>query len=69
MRTAHGAALAELQRSIFAGAEHLDPDDADELVRGIVSHLRAWRPESVSPLGALPRPEAPIIDPRTRTAP
>lgn len=48
--------LADLGRS--------NPADADALVCHLVAHLRAWRPESVAPLGTLPPPGEPIRDPR-----
>ncbi len=43
-----------------------DPTAADELVSTLVAHLRSWRPESVSPLGTLPEPDGPLVDPRGR---
>lgn len=43
------------------------PQDAEAIVCALVSHLRAWRPESVAPLGVLPPPTEPIRDPRTST--
>jgi hypothetical protein len=64
-----GAALVELQREVFAKLDelaHHAPADADRVVGAIVSHLRAWRPESVSPLGVLPPPTEPVCDPRRR---
>ena len=41
-----------------------EPAAADQLVGSLVAHLRAFRPESVSPLGELPPPTSPIVDPR-----
>jgi hypothetical protein len=63
-RSVRASAALELQRQVFATAETLDPGEADELVTAIVSHLRAWRPEAVAPLGVLPPPGEPIRDPR-----
>ncbi len=40
------------------------PAEADAIVCALVAHLRAWRPESVSPLGTLPAPTESIHDPR-----
>jgi hypothetical protein len=40
------------------------PAEADAIVLSLVAHLRAWRPESVSPLGTLPPPTERIVDPR-----
>lgn len=45
--------------------ERNQPAETEAIVGSLVSHLRSWRPESVSPLGVLPAPEMPIRDPRT----
>lgn len=68
--TTRGAALAQLQRQVFDALAELEktaPADVDALVTSIVSHLRSWRPESVSPLGQLPAPTERISDPRSST--
>jgi hypothetical protein len=60
-------ALIELQRSIFQRLEHLSkvsPGEADRFMAMVIAHLRAFRPEAVSPLGALGPPTEPIRDPR-----
>lgn len=44
--------------------ERQHPAEVESIVCSLVAHLRSWRPESVSPLGTLPSPEAPIVDPR-----
>ena len=67
MKTAIGNAVLELQRSIFVQLAELDktePGDVDQIVLAMVSHLRAWKPVSIAPLGTLPAPEAEIRDPR-----
>ena len=42
------------------------PAEADAIVCMLVAHLRAWRPEAVSPLGTLPPPTERIVDPRLK---
>lgn len=44
--------------------EKQHPDETAAIVAHLVAHLRAWRPESVSPLGTLPPPTETIRDPR-----
>lgn len=44
--------------------ERQQPSEVDAIVSHLVAHLRSWRPESVTPLGVLPRPEERIADPR-----
>ena len=51
--------LAELGR-----LERSAPGLVARVVGLLVAHLRAWRPESVSPLGDLGPPTEPIRDPR-----
>jgi hypothetical protein len=53
------AALTDLR-------EHtkVQPAEADAIVCSLVAHLRAWRPESVAPLGTLPEPTEKERDPR-----
>src|SRR5207244_476680 len=66
--TQRGAALLELQRHVFTQLAELDktaPADVDAIVTSVVAHLRAWRPESVTPLGVLPEPENQVRDPRS----
>lgn len=66
--TAAGTAIA---RRFAAALEDLrdhdrqEPAEADAIVCSLVSHLRSWRPEAVSPLGTLPEPTTVIRDPRT----
>jgi hypothetical protein len=65
--TARGHAIAEVLRSAFGALAELDkvaPADVDTIVTMTVAHLRAWRPEAVSPLGTLPTPTDSIADPR-----
>lgn len=59
--------IAEHFRHGFDALDELDktaPADVDTIVVSIVSHLRSWRPESVSPIGTLLPPKSPIVDPR-----
>jgi hypothetical protein len=66
--TARGLAIAAVLRSAFGTLAELDktaPGDVDALVAATVAHLRAFRPEAVSPLGALGPPTEPIRDPRS----
>lgn len=44
--------------------EKTQPAEADAIICSLVAHLRAWRPEAVSPLGTLPPPTENIRDPR-----
>lgn len=44
--------------------ERQQPHEVETIVSSLVAHLRAWRPESVSPLGTLPPPGEVIRDPR-----
>lgn len=44
--------------------ERQHPGEVESIVCSLVSHLRSWRPESVSPLGTLPAPTERIVDPR-----
>ena len=65
--TPAGQAVAEVLRDGFEQLAELDkvaPDDVDAIVQMVVAHLRAWRPESVSPLGTLPAPTEDVRDPR-----
>jgi hypothetical protein len=65
--TAAGTVVAERLRGALDELAELAkqaPAEADQIVGSLVAHLRSWRPESVSPLGVLPKPEAPIVDPR-----
>jgi hypothetical protein len=66
--TTRGAALVAMLRKIFVELVEIDKSDpgtVDEIVSAIVGHVRAWRPVSVAPLGTLPDPTEPIVDPRT----
>ena len=61
------ANLGERQRIWFADAVELaktHPDEVEAIVCSLVAHLRAWKPESVSPLGELLPPTEPNVDPR-----
>lgn len=61
------AALRADQRRIFEELVELDKTDphaVDEIVGAIVQHLRSWRPVAVAPLGVLPEPTEPNVDPR-----
>ncbi len=40
------------------------PSEVEAIVSHLIAHVRSWKPESVSPMGTLPRPEQPIRDPR-----
>lgn len=65
--TSRGAAIAEVLRAAFDQLRELEkvaPGDVDQVVAMIVGHLRAWKPESASPLGVLPAPTTTIADPR-----
>lgn len=60
------AAIREVVRVVFESLAALDkvaPEEVDAIVAGMVAHLRAWRPESVSPLGTLPPPTGPTSPP------
>ena len=57
------AALLEDMREL----EPADPEGVDAIAVALIAHLRAWRPESVSPLNTLPPPTEAIKDPRTTT--
>lgn len=46
--------------------ERQNPAEVNAIVSHLVAHLRAWRPESVAPLGTLPAPSERIVDPRTK---
>lgn len=59
------AALTEVLRSTLQTVdESCTPGEADAIYTGLVAHIRARRPESVSPLGMLPPPGEAIRDPR-----
>lgn len=63
-----GQAITRTLAAVFKALEEhgkTHPGEVDGIVAQTVAHLRSWRPESVSPLGTLPRPEQPIRDPRT----
>lgn len=66
MRTTRGMAIAQLLRTVFTQLAELDkaPGDVDAIMGALVAHARAFRPESVSPLGTLPPPTEPNTDPR-----
>lgn len=69
--TAAGNAILEHQRQVFAQLEALEknaPAEVDQIVAVMVAHLRSWRPETVSPLGALGPPTEEIRDPRDEVA-
>lgn len=59
-------ALVEVIRSaLHTVDESLAPAEADAVYAAIVAHVRARRPESVSPLGVLP-PPGEVCDPRSK---
>ena len=61
------AADLEIVRVLFERQrerEKIDPAGVEMVVSAMVLHLRRWRPVAVRQLGVLPRPEAPIADPR-----
>lgn len=59
------AACIEVIRSALTVVdESLTPAEQDQVYASLVAHIRARRPESVSPLGVLPPPTEPIRDPR-----
>lgn len=59
-------AIIEGFRATFARLDKLEPHEREEIIRNIVATVRAYAPESVSPLGVLPPPTEPIRDPRLR---
>ena len=64
--TARAAAIVEVIRTALQTTdEALSPGEADQVYAAIVSHVRARRPVSLSPLGTLPEPTTVIRDPRT----
>ena len=61
------AAHVEALRSILHTVdETCSPAEQDQIYAALISHIRARRPESVSPLGTLPAPEQRIVDPRVK---
>jgi hypothetical protein len=59
------AACIEVIRSALAVVDQsLAPIEQDEVYRALTAHIRARRPENVSPLGVLPPPTDQIRDPR-----
>ena len=63
--TARSTAYLEVIRStLHAVDESLTPAEQDRVYTALLAHIRARRPESVSPLGVLPAPSGPIRDPR-----
>lgn len=72
MMTEYAQSLAQRLQAIFlemAELEKTAPADVDVLVSVMIGHLRSWRPVSVAPLGVLPEPDEPPVDPRTVTKP
>ena len=63
---ARASAIIEVIRSALASADSLPTHEQDQIALALVSLLRAWKPESVSPLGTLPPPTESIRDPRGR---
>jgi hypothetical protein len=66
-QTPRGRAIAEQLRAAFADLAELErsaPADVDAIVASSVSHLRSWRPESVTPLSELAAPTESDHDPR-----
>ncbi|MBA3391182.1 MAG: hypothetical protein H0T89_00995 [Deltaproteobacteria bacterium] len=65
--TARGTTIAQRIAADLEDLRELErqyPAEVEAIVCSLVAHLRSWRPESVSPLGTLPAPEAPLVDPR-----
>jgi hypothetical protein len=59
------AAVIEVIRSALVTTdEAMTPDEQDQVYSALLAHIRARRPETVSPLGTLPPPTEPIRDPR-----
>lgn len=66
--TPTGSAIVEVFREMFEAMRELEktaPGDVDRLVAMLVGHIRAWRPESITPLGDLGPPTEVIRDPRS----
>ncbi|MBL8623788.1 MAG: hypothetical protein JNK64_20940 [Myxococcales bacterium] len=59
-------ATADLQHALaeLAELERYAPAEVAAIAGMLVAHLRAWRPESVAPLGTLGPPTEVIRDPR-----
>lgn len=65
--TTFGKAIAEVLRAAFDQLRELDKlasNDVDDIIAATIATVRGLRPESVSPLGTLPEPEATNLDPR-----
>lgn len=65
--TARGTTIAQRFAADLEDLREHDrdnPGEASAIVAMLVAHLRAWRPESVAPLGTLPAPSTVIRDPR-----
>lgn len=59
------AAIVEIIRSALDATDaSLPPAEQDQVYAALLGHIRARRPESVSPLGTLPPPTEAIRDPR-----
>lgn len=63
-RAAH--VFEQLRAALQITDEELEPAEADLVYTTLVAHIRARRPEAVSPLGTLPAPTERIRDPRAR---
>lgn len=59
-------AIESLRATLSIVDSCLAPADADAVYTALVAHIRARRPESVSPLGTLPGPTETIRDPRAK---
>lgn len=59
-----GAILEMLRAALATTDERLMPAERDLVYASLLAHIRARRPESVSPLGTLPPPAEVIRDPR-----
>ena len=65
--TKPGNAIAQRFAALLADLrehEKAQPAEADAIVCSLVAHVRAWRPEAVSPLGTLLEPGEAVRDPR-----
>lgn len=61
---ARALAIAKVFRTALVAADQLDPIERDAIYTALVADLRSRRPEEMSPLGVLPPPTSPIVDPR-----
>lgn len=60
------AYIEVIRSTLHAVDESCSPGEADRVYGALISHIRARRPVSVSPLGVLPPPGEAIRDPRKK---